>query len=199
MVGEEIKRLQQGYLRDRFADVAALARLRRAAGKDVAALPDLWGLIDTRAFYADPALRHEDAENAIHVAVTLWSLHQRSRGSGMHSPGGNELGAAVRRLMPAGEISEPIRKRFVRAGTAPTLTALSARLREITVLLRGQGISLDYALLADQLYQWQQPSGRNQVRRAWGRSFHTCRPRPASGPTTLHPAPAAGTDPKETL
>lgn len=199
VVGKEVKRLQHGYLNGRSADIAALARLRRAAGKDVAAIPDLWGLIDTQALYADPALRHEDAENAVYVAATLWSLHQQSRGSGMHSSGGNELGAAVRRLMPAGEIYEPIRKRFARAGTAPTLPVLAARLREITVLLRGQDISLDYALLADQLYHWQRPGDRDQVRRSWGRSFHVYRPRAASGPTGLQAIPVAGTDPKDTL
>jgi CRISPR system Cascade subunit CasB len=199
VVGKEVKRLQKGYLQDHSAAVAALARLRRGAGKDAAAVPDLWGLIDTQDLYDDPALRHQEAENAVYVAATLWALHQQSRCTGMHASGGNELGAAVRRLMPAGEISEPIRKRFVRAGSAPTLTVLAARLREITVLLHGQDISLDYALLADQLYQWQRPGGPDQVRCSWGRSFHAYRPKPDSDPTTPQADPAAGTDPKDTL
>jgi CRISPR system Cascade subunit CasB len=198
VVGQEVERLQRGYLQDHSTAVAALARLRRGAGKDAATIPDLWGLIDTQDLYDDPALRHQDAENAVYVAATLWSLHQQSRGTGMHTPGGNELGAAVRRLMPAGEILDPIRKRFVRAGTAPTLTVLAARLREITVLLRGQDISLDYALLADQLYQWQRSGGPDQVRRSWGRSFHAYRPKPDSDPTTTQADPSAGTDPKDT-
>ena len=199
VLGREVKRLQRGHLQDHSTEVAALARLRRGAGKDAAVIPDLWGLIDTQDLYDDPSLRHQDAENAVYVAATLWSLHQQSRSTGMHAAGGNELGAAVRRLMPPGEIHEPIRKRFVRAGTAPTLTVLAARLREITVLLRGQDISLDYALLADQLYHWQRPGGADQVRRSWGRSFHAYRPQPDSAPTTPQADPTAGTDPKDTL
>jgi len=199
VVGNEVKRLQCGYLQDHSAAVAALARLRRGAGKDAAAIPDLWGLIDTQDLYQDPALRHQDAENAVYVAATLWSLHQQSRGTGMHTAGGNELGTAVRRLMPPGEILDPIRKRFVRAGTAPTVTVLADRLREITMLLRDADVSLDYALLADQLYHWQRPGGPDQVRRSWGRSFHAYRPKPDTDPTTPQAGPAAGTDPKDTL
>jgi CRISPR system Cascade subunit CasB len=193
VVGKEIKRLQEGYLNDHSAAVAALARLRRGAGKDAAAIPDLWGLIDTRDLYSDPALRHEDAENAVYLATTLWALHQQSRSTRMHGLGGNELGAAVRRLMPPGEIDEPVRKRFVRAGTA-----LAGRLREITVLLRGADVSLDYALLAEQLYLWQRPGGPDQVRRSWGRSFHAHQPRPGTDQATTQAAPVSETDPKDT-
>ncbi|WP_416223442.1 type I-E CRISPR-associated protein Cse2/CasB [Streptomyces hygroscopicus] len=59
-----------------------------------------------------------------------------------------------------------------RADTAPHLPALAQRLREIVVLLRREDISLDYSMLAEQLYRWQLPGGRQIVRRAWGRSFH---------------------------
>ncbi|MEV6379050.1 type I-E CRISPR-associated protein Cse2/CasB [Streptomyces sp. NPDC051773] len=180
--------LQRGYLADQPRDVAALARLRRGAGKEIQQIPDLWGLIDTGPLH-DPAEeggwtpREEDltrAEDAVHVAVTLWALHQQSRGTGMHRPHRRDapagLGAAVRRLMPKGDIDETILKRLVRAGHAPDLPALALRLREIVLLLRREDIALDYALLAGQLCQWQQPGGRDVVRRAWGRSFHAYRP-----------------------
>ncbi|MBV9022400.1 MAG: type I-E CRISPR-associated protein Cse2/CasB [Streptomycetaceae bacterium] len=191
LVGGEIARLQRGYLSDRAEAVAALARLRRGAGRDAAAVPDLWGLIDLEPLYTDPTLRKDAAANAVYTAMTLWSLHQQSRGSGMHRPG-IELGAAVRKLMPGGEIDEPVRKRFVRAGTSANLPLLASRLREIVLLLRGQDIALDYALLADQLYRWQQPGGPDRVRRSWGRAFHahrTTRDENTDG--------AAVTDPKD--
>ncbi|MEW1725056.1 type I-E CRISPR-associated protein Cse2/CasB [Streptomyces sp. NPDC093109] len=179
--------LQQGYLADRSSAVSTLARLRRGAGKEFSQVPDLWGLTDTGLLHDWPAggwVPGEEelirAEDAVHVALTLWALHQQSRGTGMHrsdsraSPHG--LGSAVRRLMPPGDIDQPVRKRFVRAGTAPDLPALAQRLRDIVVLLRGSDIPLDYALLAEQLYRWQEPGGRDAVRRAWGRSFHSYRP-----------------------
>ncbi|MFC1420862.1 type I-E CRISPR-associated protein Cse2/CasB [Streptacidiphilus cavernicola] len=192
VVGAEVKRLQSGYLRDRPDAVAALARLRRGAGKDAAGIADLWGLIDLQTLYTDMTLRQEEAENAVYAAMALWALHQQSRSTGMHRPGGDELGTAVRRLMPPGEILEPIRKRFVRAGAAPTLAALAVKLREITTLLRVEEISLDYALLADQLYRWQLRGGPDEVRRSWGRSFHAHRPKTAADPAaTADPAAAA--------
>ncbi|MBG7704668.1 type I-E CRISPR-associated protein Cse2/CasB [Streptomyces sp. MC1] len=193
VVGEHVTRLQRGYLADESHAVAALARLRRGAGKEPHQVPDLLGLIDTGLLYGPLpsgwAPREEDltqAEDAVHVALTLWALHQQSKSTGMHQPDSRErplgLGAGVRRLMPAGDIDETVLKRLVRAGTAPHLAGLAQRLRDIVVLLRREDIALDYALLADQLYRWQQPGGRDAVRRLWGRSFHSYQPRQNSQP-----------------
>ncbi|MEU0744680.1 type I-E CRISPR-associated protein Cse2/CasB [Streptomyces sp. NPDC006134] len=187
---------QEGYLNDRSQAVAALARLRRGAGREAGETPDLWSLIDTGPLHTPaegmrPLSEQElvRAENALHTALTLWAFHQQSRSTPMHRrhtrerPGG--LGAAVRRLMPADGVDEPVRKRLVRAGTAPDLVTLAQRLRDIVALLRRDDIPLDYALLAGQLYLWQWPDGPAAVRRSWGRSFHEqWRTRPASDDTT---------------
>ncbi|CAL9569648.1 type I-E CRISPR-associated protein Cse2/CasB [Streptomyces sp. enrichment culture] len=175
---------QRGYLDDRPQAVAALARLRRGAGREAGELPDLWNLIDTDTLHAPPdgvrplgELELERAENAVHAALTLWAYHQQSRRDGMHLRTSQKrptaLGASVRRLMPADGVDEPIRKRLVRAGTAPDLVTLTQRLRDLVSLLRRENTSLDYGLLAGQLYAWQWPDGPARVRRAWGRSFHT--------------------------
>ncbi|OIV38219.1 type I-E CRISPR-associated protein Cse2/CasB [Mangrovactinospora gilvigrisea] len=177
VVARHLERLQRGYLADQPAAVATLARLRRGAGKDAQAVPDLWGLIDTSDLYADPTLTGRDverAETAVFLAMPLWALHQQSRRIGMHTAG-IELGAAVRKLMPKGEIDEAVRKRFVRAGSASTLTILAVRLRELVLLLRRDELALDYALLTDQLFRWQRPGGPESVRASWGRSFHAYR------------------------
>ncbi|MEU1126069.1 type I-E CRISPR-associated protein Cse2/CasB [Streptomyces sp. NPDC005899] len=183
--------LQRGYLADQSREVAALARLRRGAGREAGQLPDLWSLIDTGPLHAPPdgarPLSERDlvrAEDALHVALTLWALHQQSRPTGMHQPDRRDtrrgLGTAVRRMMKPGEIDEPLRKRLVRAGTAPDLASLGQRLRDIVVLLRREDIPLDYALLAGQLYTWQRPGGADTVRREWGRSFHAWHDRNAA-------------------
>ncbi|MCT7353117.1 type I-E CRISPR-associated protein Cse2/CasB [Streptomyces sp. 15-116A] len=174
---------QEGYLKDRPSAVAALARLRRGAGREAGELPDLWNLIDVDPLHAPPEgmpplSEHElyHAENALHATLTLWAFHQQSRGTPMHRrhtrdrPAG--LGAAVRRLMSADGVDEPVRKRLVRAGTAPDLVSLTQRLRDLVALLRRDDIPLDYALLAGQFYLWQRPGGPAAVRRRWGRSFH---------------------------
>ncbi|MFC8247904.1 type I-E CRISPR-associated protein Cse2/CasB [Streptomyces chartreusis] len=189
---------QEGYLRDIPKDVAALARLRRGAGKKAAEVPDLWDLIDTSPLHAQAeGQRHLSemelghAEEAMHTALTLWALHQQSRAARMHCATSRAwstgLGASVRRLMPVGEIDEPVRKRLVRAGTAPDLTMLAQRLRDLVVLLRRADIPLDYALLAGQLYTFQWPDGPATVRREWGRSFHARRH------TAEHDTPRADT------
>jgi len=181
-VDQRITELQRGYLADRSDAVATLARLRRGVGQPATAVPELWGMTAAEPIYrayAEGALSDEQAdraEEAAHIALTLWALHQQSHHNRrMHVRYGLELGAAVRRLMPGPEVDEPIRKRFVRAATATTPTVLAQRLREIVVLLRREAIALDYGLLADQLYQWQQPGGAEQIRRSWGRSFHAHR------------------------
>ncbi|MFF1962928.1 type I-E CRISPR-associated protein Cse2/CasB [Streptomyces sp. NPDC058232] len=184
LAGERITALQRGYLADEATAVAALARLRRGAGREAGQLPDLWNLIDTTPLHEPHngarTLSERElvcAEDALHVALTLWALHQQSRREAkMHQSGSRGkpcgVGAAVRRMMKPGEIDEPLRKRLVRAGTAPDLTALAQRLRDIVLLLRRDQFPLDYALLAGQLYRWQQPGGPDDVRREWGRSFH---------------------------
>ncbi|MFI6063434.1 type I-E CRISPR-associated protein Cse2/CasB [Streptomyces sp. NPDC051286] len=184
LAAERITAFQRGYLADNPKDVAALARLRRGAGREAGQLPDLWNLVDTTPLhephegpYALSEKQLARAEDALHVALTLWALHQQSRSeAGMHQTGSpgkpRGVGAAVRRMMKPGEIDEPLRKRLVRVGTAPDLTALAQRLRDIVLLLRREQFPLDYALLAGQLYHWQQPGGPDAVRREWGRSFH---------------------------
>ncbi|GHI41121.1 type I-E CRISPR-associated protein Cse2/CasB [Streptomyces violascens] len=200
VVGDQIQRLQHGYLHDHSEAVATLARLRRGAGKDPLAVPDLWGLIDLGKLYDDPFLAREAdqvrAQNAVYGAMTLWSLHQQSRRTPMHRPGGVELGAAVRKLMPGSEIDEPVRRRFVRIGSAPAWDVLTLRLREMVTLLRRDEIGLDYAVLAGQLHRWQHRPARDEVRSSWGRSFHAPRPQPSTAPADIT---SDETDPKDAL
>ncbi|MEU5188858.1 type I-E CRISPR-associated protein Cse2/CasB [Streptomyces klenkii] len=189
-VDQHIRKLQNGYFLDQAYAVQALARLRRGIGRPAMELPDLWGLLGVEQYYeAGPGARRPTeeealrAENAAHIAVTLWALHQQSnRSKRMHIDGGPSMGTAVRRLMSgSADRDEPLRKRLVRAGTATNVDVLTQRLREIVVLLRKAEIPLDYGLLAEQLDQWQRPDGPSDVRRAWGRSFHAYRPAKGSG------------------
>ncbi|MFJ6211860.1 type I-E CRISPR-associated protein Cse2/CasB [Streptomyces sp. NPDC092296] len=177
-VDKHINRLQHGYLHDRSDAVAALARLRRGVGRSAGATPDLWGLTGTEPLYEayeSGKLTEEElrrADEAAHAAVTLWALHQQAHHNArMHRRYGPELGTALRRLHPGTDIDEPTRKRFVRAGTATTPAVLAGRLRDLVLLLRRDDIPLDYGLLADQLYGWQQPGGPQRIRRSWGRSY----------------------------
>jgi len=204
--GAFIARVQSGYLKDNSSAVALLAQLRRGAGKLPADMPELWGMTGTEGFYRAveqafpdndlPERLAERAETALFLAVTLYALHQQSHDKEpMHKPD-VELGRAVRQLMPPGEIDEPLRHRFVRAGTAQSVDVLAYRLREIISLLRRgaqrrnrrESIPLDYALLAEQLYWFGDPDGARRVRQRWGRSFHAYRSEPADETTPADPA-----------
>jgi len=203
-VSGHINVLQRGYREDRGDAVAAVARIRRGAGKPSADMPDLWGLLGTDPLYEPGAFGEQDTERAAeaaYITLTLWALHQQShRLHRMHVPGGHELGSAVRRLMPGTEIDEPIRKRFVRVGSAPHLIALAERLRDIVQLLRRDEIPLDYGLLADQVYRWQQPGGRQQIRRSWGTAFHAYKqPKTVSAGTDAETSDGDNTTDKDDL
>ncbi|MET8985402.1 type I-E CRISPR-associated protein Cse2/CasB [Nonomuraea wenchangensis] len=174
-----VKELQEGYLADRSSAVGALAQLRRGAGKLPEDVPELWGMGGTERLYGAQGLSEREAlkaEFALFAAITLYALHQQSKSSQRMHKAGAELGAAVRQLMPGGALDEPIRRRFVRLGTATTPKVLTERLREVVILLRNASISLDYGILATQLYQAQDPDGLRHVRQRWGRTFHSYRP-----------------------
>ncbi|WP_282795518.1 type I-E CRISPR-associated protein Cse2/CasB [Streptomyces sp. CC224B] len=222
---EIIGRLQAGYRSNVASAVASVARLRREAGRDPHSTPTAWGLDDLEALtrlraratqhqegdmsealsYRD-VLRHEQQEEredrAVHLAVTLWALHQQSiREEAMHVDRWT-LGRAVRRLaegrtgpqdratdgdsgqadasegtaspkaVPDTDLNPGVRKRFVRIGSSADFETLGVRLREMVLLLRAARIPLDYGSLADQLDRWQQLAFQADVRREWGRGFH---------------------------
>ncbi|MDT9683131.1 type I-E CRISPR-associated protein Cse2/CasB [Streptomyces sp. TRM76323] len=223
-VSHTIGRLQAGYRRDVPWAVAAVARLRREAGRNAYTSPTAWGLdhLETLSelreerrvteregrdggsaapayFSSEAHVGQEERERredtAVHIAVTLWALHQQSlRDEPMHLAGWS-LGRAVRRLAhgrtgvrdsgatadgtganpvadPVEDAGETVRRRFVRIGAASDTDVLATRLREMVLLLRSARIPLDYALLADQLLRWQDENRRDDVRRIWGRDFH---------------------------
>jgi CRISPR system Cascade subunit CasB len=49
---------------------------------------------------------------------------------------------------------------------------MSQHLRGTVQLLRGEGISLDYARLAGDLHQYQNPSRQTDVRLRWGQDYY---------------------------
>ncbi|MGW6275469.1 type I-E CRISPR-associated protein Cse2/CasB [Streptomyces sp. NPDC055060] len=173
--------LQRGYVQpsDEAWAVARLAQLRRGAGKAPEEIPELFGLTGTEGLYTDGGrLRGgEHGPDAVHLAVTLYALHQQSqRNCRMHVPG-RRLGRAVRALMVPGEIDEALRRRFVKVAGATSANVLAYRLRELVLLLRRESEPLDYARLADQIERALDPRQRLAVRQEWGREFHSGSPR----------------------
>lgn len=174
-----LARLQGAYLHNVSWAVAGLARLRRAVEQPPGSDPLIWdwtinGIQLPRGYDSDLPSR---GERAAHAAVTLYAVHQQSRGDHMYRWGaeGFGLGRAVARLQGARDSEAAVRKRFDALATASDLGEAMRHARGIVTQLRGAGLALDYAALADQLEAFQDPRRRTNVRLVWGRDFHRLR------------------------
>lgn len=176
IVDKKIRRLQNGYLANRSAEVAALARLRRGLGKPAGSVLDILEFTHADEFVGNPRSdAATPAETAAHLSMTLYALHQQSQRQAMHR-GGRTLGRAIRALIPTDRgdtyVDHAVAKRFAMLGTADSLNELVHHLRGITQLLRTGDVPLDYGQLATDLLRWQHVDGAARVRLGWGRDFH---------------------------
>ena len=157
---------------------AALANLRRGAGRLPGELPELWGI-----FLQDfpEELESRDgkptrAEWAVYLALTLYALHQQGHAlpaDNMHRPD-VRFGRAVRSLVKEGETPEDssVLRRFNALATASSMPERAQHLRGMVQLLRAEGIPLDYLQLAEDLYWLQSPASAAGVRLRWGQDYY---------------------------
>lgn len=117
-------------------------------------------------------------EIAVHEALTLYASHQQGQTAPMHVPGWEHgLGNAVRQLvaqdrdrfsnLEEGEMP----RRFRALVTAESMEETLHYARQLVHQLRGASIPVDYARLASQLYDLQNPYRADGVRLAWGRGY----------------------------
>ncbi len=180
---EQVKTYVSGRLRwllslPEHPQKAALANLRRGVGRMPGDLPAIWGI-----FLQDlpPELESKTgaptrAEWAIYLALTLYALHQQGHalpGDNMNREGAR-FGFAVRQLVKPGEQPQDssILRRFNALATAASMREGAQHLRGIVQLLRADGIPLDYAQLAADLYDWQSLSAAPRVRLQWGQDYY---------------------------
>lgn len=174
IVDKKIRRLQNGYLNNRSAEVGALARLRRTLGKPAGSVLDILEFTHADEF-AGRGDEPTFAETAAHLCLPLYALHQQSQGKPMHQSG-CPLGRSIRALIPTERgdnyVDHAVAKRFAMLGTADSLDELTHHLRGVVQLLRTADVPLDYSQLAADLLNWQRHDGAAQVRLRWGRDFH---------------------------
>lgn len=170
-VDAQVRRLQEGMLRRESSAVAMLAHLRHAAGKPPGSVADIWAVtVDDSLAGPHASDDPTDAEVAVHVAMTLYAVHQQSVPTRMHQRG-HGFGRALRALRPADLETDPVRRRFQAVGTADSLDELTYHARGLVQLLRADRQAQDYALLADQLVAWQR-GDEVRVRLQWARDFY---------------------------
>lgn len=157
-----------------------LATLRHALAMPIGSSADAWPLefeglpLELVGRGSEPS----PGESAVHYALSLYAHHQQGKTSPMYVGGKeNRLGSAVRTLvrkerdrysnLEDGEMP----RRFKALITAESVEEAVHYARQLVQQLRSAGIPVDYAKLAAQLYNLQNPYRANAVRLAWGREY----------------------------
>ena len=163
--------LQSRYLHNEAPAREQMAALRGAVTREPGEVPATWALTQVRV-PDDAGDAPTPEEVAVHTAMTLYAVHQQSRTDPMFHPG-KGLGHASRELIgPPDQENPSARKRFNALVTSTTITELRHHLRDLVSLLRARGITLDHAMLADDIVRFQRPGGAKEVRLVWARQYH---------------------------
>lgn len=175
-VWEKIEPLLAKYLAGVPSASASLARLRRAVGVEPGSEPSVWQetLEGFPAQFVGSDERVSREEKAVHAAVTLFAVHQQSKGAAMHRRGVS-FGAAASRLAyetGAGERNPAVLRRFQALGTATSLEESLTHARGLIGQFRSAGVPLDYGRLAVDLARLQDPRSADGVRLEWGRAYY---------------------------
>lgn len=154
---------------------AELAELRHGIGHAPGELPAIWGAFLTdlpEEFYRNDG-NASPGEWAVYTALTMFALHQQGHDfrSEWMNEDGLKFGASVRKLAKDEDELKRIRARFNKIATASDLPEPNHHLRGVINLLSGNGIKLDYADLAVDLYNYSYAEGRTKVRLKWGQDF----------------------------
>ena len=114
------------------------------------------------------------SEWAIYIALTLFALHQQGKDLKRESVNtkGKGLGSAVAELVKTEEDRQRVWKRFQTIATSSDVRELGYHLRSMIQLLKADGISLDYGVLAKDIFDYQDSNRVNAVRLKWGEDFY---------------------------
>ncbi|KGM13638.1 type I-E CRISPR-associated protein Cse2/CasB [Cellulomonas bogoriensis] len=189
-VTRQVGRIQAGYMRrpQQPWARAALAQLRRGVGREVGAVPEILELTVNPGAPVSGSEAPTPEENAIHLALTLYAVHQQSQSSPMHVPGVS-FGTAVGSIrFRDGRENPGVVRRFQAMGTSVGLGEAAHHARTLVALLRSAGRGLDYGRFAEDLAAFQLPWRADGVRLQWGRDFYR-----------VSPAPSITTSPTEDL
>ncbi|MFQ6144176.1 type I-E CRISPR-associated protein Cse2/CasB [Streptomyces seoulensis] len=151
-------------------DLAILRRgLSRPAGTVLEMFPFYTCPIDDFAARRGEMSAEQEAE---HIALALYGLHQQSQDRPMHRDGVG-LGRAMLALRRHDRTSEEaVDSRFQQAFSATSTAALQQRLRGLITQLKDIKQPLDYNRLISDLHDWNRPDSRSRVRRRWGLDYY---------------------------
>ncbi|MFI9624611.1 type I-E CRISPR-associated protein Cse2/CasB [Streptomyces sp. NPDC052042] len=150
-----------------------LATLRRGLGRPAGTVLEMFPFytcpVDDFAARRGEVSTEQEAE---HIALALYGLHQQSQGRPMHRDGVG-LGRAMLELRRHDRTSdEAIDSRFQQAFSATSTAALQLRLRGLVAQLKDIQQPLDYDRLVSDIHDWNRPESRSRVRRRWGLDYY---------------------------
>lgn len=159
---------------------AELARLRRGVGHKPGELPELYGslLKDMPENFWNSAGYTTKEEWSCYTVLTLYAWHQQGndiKTHCVHTSNSMSLGSALRLLMYKSNDSnaeDRVLKKLQMLITSNDMNEFAYHLKNIITLLRGEMISLNYAELAGDVYEFQFEESRNRVSLKWGQDFY---------------------------
>ena len=175
LVLKRVEFLQQRYLNDSPQARADLAELRKASQDLYVFPPSVWHLVDLPEASNNSSSDLLTAkEQAIRGALWLYARHQRGRTIPMHQRGVN-LGEAVSRLawLEGMDNEKAVRRHFDAAVMSTTFSGFFNHLKGLIGQLGSTraAIAVDYGLLAQDLYRFAIPGGRQKVTLSWARGY----------------------------
>lgn len=175
VVLKRVESLQQGYLNDSPQARADLAELRKASQDLYIFPPSVWHLVDYPGAGENLSSDLLTAkEQAIRGALWLYARHQRGRTTFMHQRGVN-LGEAVSRLarLEGMDNEKAVRRHFDATVMSTTFSGFFNHLKGLIGQLGSThaAIAIDYGLLAQDLYLFAIPGGRQKVTLSWARGY----------------------------
>ena len=161
---------------------ATLAKLRKGVAESPASSPELWEI--TLADLPEALLSNANngeptkGEWAVHLALSLFALHQQGKdikSQCMHQTTektqSHALGSAIRTLTLTHE-EEAVRRRFNMLATSSGIEEFAHHLRSMVQLLKASNTPLDYKQLTQDLYLFQIPDMRDNLRLRWGQDYY---------------------------
>lgn len=163
---------------------AELAKLRRGAGKSPGEVPELYGLFlkDMPEDFWSMDGRPTPEEWSCYIALTLYAVHQQgnlTRVKNMHTDNKVSMGTALRQMAAMqnegnrdSNKEERILQKLQILISSKDIKEFAYHLRNTIKLLKNDGIALNYAELAKDIYDFQFPDSKDKVSLAWGQDFY---------------------------
>ncbi|MFE6662600.1 type I-E CRISPR-associated protein Cse2/CasB [Streptomyces sp. NPDC057697] len=166
-------RRRSGTVAERRPPGEDLAVLRRGLGRPAGTVLEMFPFytcpVDDFAARRGQVSAEQEAE---HIALALYGLHQQSQDRPMHRDGAG-LGRAMLELRGHGSTSdEAVDSRFQQAFSATSTAMLQLRLRGLITQLKDIKQPLDYNRLISDIHGWNRPESRSRVRRRWGLDYY---------------------------